>query len=600
MMSVGIIAFTPVLIALLKQEPITAQIAAVKTQLVRFLLLAGTAVFFLSYWVIPVVLGNNYHNISFWDPIWKFNSYDWITTVTRFFNGDLFDFGRFPVFTLLVLAGVFKVLLSKGAERSAFSSTVTPFADNREKRNGVRLDGHAENDTPTSAPFAVLFVIWFLLYFGRTTWGGLVDLIPGMEEFHLSRFIVGLHLAGFFLAPIGFDWLLQHALAAFRWFQKIVIGTDQVRDQMRLLDYAIVALLLFLIIPPTYRQTVRYSEHNDRLILQGNENASRVQVDADALFAAIRERAPGRVFAGRGGWWGKDFFIAETPYYMHLSTYGVPTVLWLPETWSPNSDTEQYFSEDVARDYDLYNMRYVAAPPAQATQKFWTQIAEAPTWKLYDVPTSGYFTTGIRPAIVAIDKRSFLNVVRLWIQSETHEKKLFPELTFARGYPKKDGLPNFRMVDEVTYTVPDGSQHNVFAEPPLYLPPGIQSREQLSDLTIKQYSNISLLGPESVENDMIFKSKVEVGKDCADCIVVLKQTYHPNWVARVDGKKIVPINVFPFFVAVPIAQEGIHEIVVSYEPGRLKVFLVVIELTVLVLLIVSWLKMRRLAARSSA
>lgn len=626
MMSVGIIALTPVLLTFLKQEPITDLIASVKTQLTKLMLLAGTALFFLSYWVIPVVLGNNYHNISFWDPIWKFDSYDWITTVTRFFNGDLFDFGRFPVFTLLVLMGVFVSLWPRTRDRrqetgdKGKNNNVTPLSlpvrlrdlfdhGSRSGLTGQAIqpsfaqasEGRQQNNGGTSdlpyAPFALLFAVWMALYFGRTTWGGLIDLIPGMEEFHLSRFIVGLHLAGFFLAPIGFGWLIRQGISAFRWIQKKVIGSDAAQDQMQLLDYAVVVLLLFLIIPPTYRQTVRYSEHNDRLILQGNENASIVQADADALFATIRERPPGRVFAGRGGWWGKDFFIAETPYYMHLSTYGVPTVLWLPQTWSPNSDTEQYFSEDVARDYDLYNIRYIAAPPNQATQKFWKPIADAPTWKLYEASTSGYFTTGVRPAIVAVNKRSFLNVVRLWIQSETHERKLFPELTFARGYPKNDGLPNFRMLDEVTYTVPDGSRHNVFAEPPLYMPPGVQSQEQFNNLADEQYSNLQLLGPEVVDADMVFKTTIEVGKDCVDCIVILKQSFHPNWVARVDGKKVTPINIFPFFVAVPVSQEGTHEIVMSYEPGRLKMFLALVELAVLALLISSWLKIRRIAAR---
>ena len=49
---------------------------------------------------------------------------------------------------------------------------------------------------------------------------------------------------------------------------------------------------------------------------------------------------------------------------------------------------------------------------------FGKKIDEAATWKLYEVPTSGYFTTGVRPAIVAVDKRSFVNVVRLWIQPD--------------------------------------------------------------------------------------------------------------------------------------------------------------------------------------
>jgi len=44
------------------------------------------------------------------------------------------------------------------------------------------------------------------MYFGRTTWGGLIDLIPSMTEYHLSRFIVGVHAISMFLVPIGIWW----------------------------------------------------------------------------------------------------------------------------------------------------------------------------------------------------------------------------------------------------------------------------------------------------------------------------------------------------------------------------------------------------------
>ena len=54
--------------------------------------------------------------------------------------------------------------------------------------------------------------------------------------------------------------------------------------------------------------------------------------------------------------------VAETPMFIYMSTFGIPTLTWLPETWSPNSDTEQYFSEDVSAHYILYNIKYVVTP----------------------------------------------------------------------------------------------------------------------------------------------------------------------------------------------------------------------------------------------
>ena len=94
---------------------------------------------------------------------------------------------------------------------------------------------------------------------------------------------------------------------------------------------------------------------------------------------------------------------------------------------------------------------------------------------------------------------------------------------------------------------------------------------------MKQFTKARLIGPEIDDSDMIFKTKVEVDKDCQECLVILKHTYHPNWKAWVDGKRVTPIITFPFFIGVPVGA-GTHEIVVAYEPSGLKVTLLVITI----------------------
>ena len=559
-----------------------------KQTVLKFLFLGGTVIFFLSYWITPIFLNDNYHNISFWDPPWKFASYGAKETIVRLLNGDLFDWGRGPWMTTLVIVGLI-----------AASYVLRP---------------------TSYVSFSLLFLFWLLMYFGRTTWGPLIDLIPGMKEFHLSRFVVGVHVAGLFLMPIGIEAMVS----------RVTYHVSRIKPFV----YLFIGLLVYWII---YPQTISYSKHNDRLIKQANENHAKVKNDEEALFTALRKAqgdAPGRVFAGRGGWWGKDFKVAETPYYMQLSTFGIPTVLWLPETWSPNSDVEQYFSEDKAKDYDLFGIRYVATPPKQETQKFWKLIAEKPTWKLYEVektvipakagiqPSSsqirdprlrgddnvgsgddnksvGYFTSGVRPAIVATDKRSYGNVVRLWIQSDAHVKGLYPELTFAKDYPKKTGLPNFKMIDEVTYVVPDGTKHNLFQEPPWY------QNTTPAEQDLAPRDNKPIILSEENNTDMVFKTKVEVGENCQECIVVLKQSFHPNWRATIDGKPAPTFTVFPFYLAVSVpsgpparfaarraGEAGTHEIVFSYQPSRLKIALLLLELAVLVSLIILAIRSR--------
>ncbi len=526
-----------------------------KQTVVKLLILAGVVIFFLSYWIIPIFITDNYHNISFWDPPWKFDSYGWRVTMVRLLNGELYDFGRSAWITILVIVGVVGAAWPiKKVYRDEY------IGSRKNSETGAEI-----RDTNPYLPFSLLFLFWLALYFGRSTWGGFIDLIPGMKEFHLSRFIVGVHVAGLFLAPIGL-WSILNA-----------IPQIPLRRWVRYLGFL---GFLGIILPAIYKQTIEYARHNDRLIKQANENYAKVKTDEDLLFATIRSLPPGRVFAGRGGSWGKDFRVAETPYFMDLSAYGIPTVLWLPETWSPNSDVEQYFSEDNARDYDLFGIRYVAAPPTQKPQPFWKLLKEAKAWKLYEVTNVGYFTTGVRAAVVAVTKQSYVNAVRLWIQTDqTHAKGLYPELTFAKDYPRTTGLPNFKMIDEVTYVIPFGTTHNIFAQPPFYLPPGIQTQEQFNNVSMKQYNNATIVS-ESSESDMVYKASVEVKDPCRECIVILKQSFHPNWRATIDGKVTQTMTVFPFYLAT-LVPAGTHEVIFSYEPSRLKVGLLVLEMVTL-------------------
>lgn len=548
MLSLLVFAFTPALVRLLKQDHWREILDAGLLGAIRLTLLSVTVISFLGYWIIPTFLSNDYHNVSFWDPIWKFNSFGWKEILIRLFNGDLLDFGRFPVLTVLAFVGAFlPVFIRGGAKNGKNGQTAV-----------VKSDDTAVPSRDSSESlfaFSLLFVFWILLYFGRTTWKGLIDLIPSMSEFHMSRFIVGLHSAAIFLFPIAVMGISRAIADILKHLIYPATRAKNAPTPAWLFTIAILSCLAVLV-PPVYRQTEKYNELNDRLIVQANENMKKQAPAADEFFGVYKTLPPGRVFAGRGGGWGKDFRVAETEMFMYISTFGVPTALWLPETWSPNSDTEQYFSEDQAKDYDLYNLRYVLAPLTVKPQSFWKERQRNPFWILYDVDTSGYFTVGTRSLTVVTDKTSFANIVRLWIQSKIPTQKLFPEIRFSKlSDAHRWPVPWIRMEDEVTYLTSQGKRQNIWEFNPL--PGGDGPKAEL-------------VGPEYVDADMVFRTKVNVEKDCRECLVILKQTYHPNWKATVDGKPVATVNVFPFHVAVPLDSAGTHEIVVWYQPMPFK------------------------------
>ncbi len=520
-MTIGIFAMSSLLQSFLTNSINKESLNNFKISLWKLLWIFGGVGLLLGYWILPILKDGNYHNISVWDPIWKFDSYGYREILKNLFNGDLFDFGRFPILTLLVGAGIFSTLYG-----NYFS-------------------------------FGILFVFWLVLYFGRTTWGSLIDLIPGMSEFHISRFIVGLHISGLFLIPLVIEWFLS------KISKKTYIGVT-------------IACSVLLVLA-VYPQTLRYAKHNDFLVDRANTNHALVQADSDQLISTLKTKlakTSGRVYFGRGGNWGKNFKVAETPYYLYASTYGIPTVLWLPETWSPNSDTEQFFSDNRAVDYTLYNVRYVVTPADLSKteiQPFWKPLATGKTWKLYEVETDGFITAGVKPAVVSVDKETYTNLVHLWIISDFPKSGLYPELTFDKNYPKNTGLPNFRMIDNATYKIPNGTNHALFAETPRY---------EAGEVRPKIIS-------QSNDHDMIFTAKAEIPKDCTECLVVLRQTYHPSWQATVDGKSVKTISVFPFYTAITIRSSGTHEIIFHYQHSNIKLTLQLVSF--ITICFISWL-----------
>ncbi|MBI5613646.1 hypothetical protein HY947_01870 [Candidatus Gottesmanbacteria bacterium] len=562
-----------------------------------FILLVGSVVLLLSYWIVPVLLHDLYHNTSVWDPVWKFDSYGAKDVLTKLLAGDLFDFGRFPILTILTTIGIIGALSGK------------IFADYNKQNYPLPTTHYPPNSsypllpTPYSlSTFPFLFLFYLLLYFGRTTWGPLIDLIPGMSDFHISRFIVGLHIAGIFLVPIGIQTIVSSIKGLVLRGKQLPLILNTFPLILNVFVYLFIGLFVYWIITP---QTIEYARHNDRLIKQANENYAKIADDTEELLKTLKALPPSRIYAGRGGNWGKQFRVAETPMFMHISTYGIPTVLWLPETWSPSSDTEQFFSEDRMEDYVLYNLRYVVAPFDKEPLPFWKPLKEGKTWKLYTVESgvtgqgsghtdnasrvtqndTGYITTGYGVASVASDKFSFVNVIRLWIVSNYPKLGLYPRINLQKKplessaipptLKATDGhssyqlsashLPYFTMLDEATYITPDGKTHSLFLEPPVY---SVNPTVIEKDVDTQTYGIVKILA-QSSDTDMIFKATVEVSDKCTTCLVILRQTYHPSWVATVDGKRVESFSIFPFFTAIKVSP-GTHDIVFSYEPSLLK------------------------------
>src|SRR5262249_9092731 len=116
-------------------------------------------------WVlVPLLADRNYaaQSQSYTGTIFN-DSYGTRKIIGWLCSGELFDQGRFPVMTLLVGVGFVVCCMRAGRSESA----------------------------------RALLGAWtlsLLLYFGRATWGGFTNVLPGNGDLQMHRFIIGVHL----------------------------------------------------------------------------------------------------------------------------------------------------------------------------------------------------------------------------------------------------------------------------------------------------------------------------------------------------------------------------------------------------------------------
>ncbi|MDP3888548.1 MAG: YfhO family protein [bacterium] len=458
--------------------------------------------FTLAYWLIPLYLGGAYHNVSFWDPVVKWNSYGFNEVVYMFLNGQLFDFNRLPILTFFVVIG-FLVSLYRFSEKYRF--------------------------------FSLLFILWLALYFGRPTWGPLLNLVPLLSEMHLERLISGVHLAGIFLIGIGIGFIFEAGKK-----NLLVLG-------------AILALAI-----PVYQANFSFLGGNTSMILQANSAYQIQKTDLNNLLKTIKGLPEGRVYAGRPANWGREFKIGTVQMYLVLSQKELPISGFLPETWSINSEPEPFFDESRLSHFNLYNIRYLVTPPNQPPPNFAKKIDTFGQFNLSEIPTTGYFDIGTSNLLVTAKKENIANILHFWITSDLPDNKEYPTMVLDNNKPDLSYLTSIRMTDTSNY-LKDNQSFSLFSlKYPLKPAPAVLGK--LDGETINQGK---------------YQSKVEMSENCENCFVIFKMTYHPNWQAKVDGKEVKTMMVFPSFLAVQVPS-GTHQVSFEYKPSPIKAPLIVL------------------------
>jgi hypothetical protein len=288
------------------------------------------------------------------------NGYGAGRIVSWLFSGEVFDAGRAPVISLLVLIGVVTTL------------------------RGWR----------TRAPERALVMIGFaclVLSFGRTTFGPLVDVIPGASDLFFRRFLMGAQLAGLLLAGSGLLTCAKATTSVVHTIAHRLYVTDRDRKLGRRILFCLAglisALLAILVVSPI-RQ---FDERNAAAVRSQHASEEVSDRQLAPLIDFISRHGGGRTYAGLPTNWGSTFTVGMVPVYKYLESADIDEVGYTLRTASLMTDPEYYFDEANSADYELFGVRYLLLPVGMSPPTPATPILRSGPYALWAIDSNGYF-----------------------------------------------------------------------------------------------------------------------------------------------------------------------------------------------------------------
>jgi hypothetical protein len=454
-----------------------------------------------AYFLAPLLLDGAFRNSSVWEPRERYDSYGHQWVLSRLVDGTLFDHQRLPLLTALLGVGLALSLWRWRDERYRLA--------------------------------AALFVCWLLLYFGRPTWGALIDLLPMSREMHFHRLIAGLQLGGIMLIGL--------ALAAgWRW-------ASSRRDPRFLLATAgLIGLLLY----PAYSERAAYLAANARWMAESRAELAAEAPQIEALLSTLRNLPPGRVYAGLANGWGGGYRVGAVPLYSLLTSAGFDNLGYLYHPYSFNADLQVLFDERRPELYNLFNVRYVVAPRDRRLPEFVQPIAEFGRHRLYRVETSGYFEPVESDTTFAGQKSEFYPAASRWLAGDWPRSRQHPTLQLAGPAP------------DYQQSFPLGQAANLLS---------------------------ASARPTGEPGGALLGERAEAGRFWAavraerDVTLMLKATYHPNWHAYLDGVEVSTRMLMPSYLGISVPP-GNHRVYLEYRSQPWRAYLLGLGLATLLLL----------------
>jgi hypothetical protein len=325
------------------------------TRLRRAAVLLGASLLASAWVIVPLLAQRPWAAVN--EPLQGsglVNGYGARQVMHWLLSGQLLDSGRLPVVTVFAALGLALAWL-------AWSS-----------------------DADARALLAALAVC-LLFAFGRTTFGSLVDVIPGSADLFFRRFMMGVQLAALLLAGRGAAWL------AARCVRLLEARVPRWRTG---LSPAVVLVAAVAVLAPAWLQFGAYDRQDTAAIAAQRHADSTEGADLERLIAMIERDGGGRTYAGMPSNWGQDFTVGSVPVFKYLESRDVDEVGYTLRTASLMTGPEYYFDDRDPSDYRLFGIRYLVLParerppvPARLTMR------SGPYW-LWTINGAGYVQAG--------------------------------------------------------------------------------------------------------------------------------------------------------------------------------------------------------------
>jgi hypothetical protein len=305
-------------------------------------------------------------------------------------SGQLLDAGRLPVVTVLAAVGLGLAWLAASADADARA-------------------------------LLVALAVCLLLAFGRTTFGSLVDLIPGHQDLFFRRFMMGVQLAALLLAGRGVAGVAD---VARRLARRVSVGGGGRRWALRVrsgggrrwvvwarsaggsagklrvlhggpgLAPALGLLALVAGLAPAWLALGRYDRQDSAAITAQRQADATDGVELDRLIAVIRRTGGGRTYAGMPSNWGAEFTVGAVPVFKYLESRDVDEVGYTLRTASLMTEPEYFFDAENPSDYRLFAVRYLILPSAMPPPVPARAVAAVGPYRLWTVSGNGYVQVG--------------------------------------------------------------------------------------------------------------------------------------------------------------------------------------------------------------